>query len=170
MNIFGLPSASLDRVNSNLRSLVTHTRFINEMVPALWNAAENHGIDSVVMVAQAMKETGSGNYAGKVPATFFNTCGLKIRDPSLAGADQDATMAHAQFASWWLGANAHAQHLIAYGQYNLPDGEPLFDPRWVWVRKAGAIQVLTVEALGGKWAPSLTYGTEIVAICNKLKG
>lgn len=172
MNILGPATATPHRVAYNLRTAtgaVPHPRFVDEMLPALWDAAAHHGIDPVVMVAQALKETAAGNYTGKVPAIFFNTCGLKIRDPTMAGADQDAPMAHAQFASWTAGATAHAQHLTAYTQHDLPDGEPLLDPRWVWVRKPDTTPILTVEGLGGRWAPSPTYGTEIAAICARLQ-
>jgi len=169
MNILGPASAPIPVAAYNLGPV--HKRFVAEMFMPLWEAAERHGIDPVVMIAQALKETGRGNYSEKVPATFFNTCGLKIRDPSLAGPDQEATMAHAQFASWWMGAQAHAQHLVAYTQGDLGSwGEPLVDPRWVWVRKPDAAPVLTVEGLGGRWAPSPTYGNELAAICTRLRG
>jgi hypothetical protein len=169
VNILGPPTATVATAAYNLG--VVNKRFLAEMFSELWDAAVRHGIDPVVMVAQSLKETGGGNYLGKVPATFYNTCGLKIRDPALAGPDQEATMAHAQFASWWLGAQAHAQHLIAYTQTDLGSwGEPLVDPRWVWVRKPDATPVLTVEALGGRWALSPTYGTELAAICTRLRG
>jgi N-acetylmuramoyl-L-alanine amidase len=150
VNILGPPTATVATAAYNLG--VVNKRFLAEMFSELWDAAARHGIDPVVMVAQSLKETGGGNYLGKVPATFYNTCGLKIRDPA-------------------LGAQAHAQHLIAYTQTDLGSwGEPLVDPRWVWVRKPDATPVLTVEALGGRWAPSPTYGTELAAICTRLRG
>lgn len=172
MNILGPATATLHRVAYNLRgaiSVAPHPRLVDDMLPALWDAALAHGIDPIVMVAQSTKETAAGQYTGKVPATFYNTCGLKIRTPSLAGVDQDAPIAHAQFASWWAGATAHAQHLLAYTQRDLPVGEQLLDPRWVWVRKPDVTPVVTVEGLSGRWAPSSSYGTEIATIAARLQ-
>jgi hypothetical protein len=167
-------TADGSRVAHNLAQMRPHSRFVDEMAEVLWETAELYGINPVGMIAQAGKETGWGHYTGKVPATFFNTCGLKIRDPKLAGADQDATMAHAQFASWEAGAHAHAQHLCAYLQmtwesYPGKTPMPLLDPRWVWVYgKRAAIS--DWEQLSGAWAPSPTYGQEIVGIMDKLSG
>jgi N-acetylmuramoyl-L-alanine amidase len=165
-------TADGSRVAHNVAQMRPHGRFVDEMMPTLWLVAELYGINPVGMIAQSGKETGWGHFMGKVPPTFFNTCGLKIHNPKLAG-DQDGTMAHAQFASWETGAHAHAQHLYAYLQMTWGKGEdivPLMDPRWVHVYgKREAIR--DWEQLSGTWAyPGVTYGQEIVGIMDKLSG
>ena len=150
----------------NLRQFNPLPRFINDMMPSLVKIAIEYGIDPLVMVAQSGKETGFGAFTRSVLPTFYNTCGLKIYDPKIAG-DQESTLAHAQFASWDAGAIAHAQHLYAYLQMPVPG--ILLDPRYVHVFKKKT-PITTVEQLGGSWAgaTNLTYGTEIVDIVNKL--
>lgn len=143
-----------------------HPRFVDEILPALWWAAGYYGVDPVVMAAQSAHETGWGHYPGLVPPYFHNTCGLKVRDLT-PFPNSEVTEAHASFPDWPLGARAHAQHLLAYCQVAVPDSE-LVDPRYVWVYgKKPAIT--TVEELGGKWAPSTTYGTRIAETVAKLR-
>lgn len=167
--ILGPPTVEPSRLAYNLSRVSTikpHPRFVDDMFPELWDVGTFYDVDPTVLVAQSGKETGWGHYTGRVPHTFFNTCGLKIRDPSTLPPDD--TLSHAQFASWALGADAHAQHLLAYCQQDLPDGVPLVDPRWVWVRKPTGVPIVHVSELGGRWAPSPTYGTDIETIIAKL--
>lgn len=158
MNIFGPPTVSFERIRDNLsKRTPTPARFILEMLRPLWISAVTHNIDPVVMIAQAAHETAYGEYTGKVPHWFYNTCGLKIRNiTQFSEASGDQPLAHAQFASWEAGTTAHAQHLLAYGGRALNPGEALLDPRWVWV--AGKHKVTQVEELSGKWAPAANYG------------
>jgi len=159
------PSATIERVAFNLAARAPHARFINEMFNPIWVAGLKNGVDPVVLIAQAGKETAWGHYTGKVPANFYNTCGLKIRDPSLAGPDQEATMAHAQFASFSAGADAQAQHWRGYA--HLPVAYTLLDPRYVHVYGKGT-PVASVEGMNSRWAGP-TYGTELAALVNLLK-
>lgn len=124
------------------------------MIPALYRVAEDYGIDPTVMVAQSYHETGGGRFGRAVTPEHRNTCGLQIRDPG--GLPDDHPDAHARFPSWQVGATAHAQHLYAYAGHALPPGEENVDPRWDWVY--GRHSVTTMTELGGKWAPSPTYG------------
>lgn len=166
MQILSGSSAKYGKLYYNVHQFNPHLRFVDEMMDPLIATAVHYGIDPTVAVAQAGKETGFGNFGRAVLPQFHNTCGLKIYNPALAG-DQESPMAHAQFASWDLGARAHCQHLLAYCQVSLPPEDILVDPRWVHVfGKRPAIT--TVEELGGKWAPSSTYGTEIVSIAKRL--
>jgi hypothetical protein len=168
MRILGPPSANYDVVRANLIRLGAHDRFVNDMLPALWMAAVKYAIDPPGMVSQAFKETGGGKFGGKALWQFHNTCGLKLRYPGLfPESTGDMPLAHSQFASWDVGAEAHAQHLRAYTGCAI-DGHLNIDPRWVFVW--GKYRVETFEELGGKWAPSPSYGTEIVDIAGQLRG
>ena len=60
---------------------------------------------------------------------------------------------------------AQVQHLRAYAGW--PVDGLIVDPRYVWV--IGKHRCETFQELGGKWAPSATYGTELVAIANRLR-
>lgn len=172
MRIIGPASASSTRVAGNLAALNPHTRFLSEMFNPLWNAALSQGLDPVGMVAQAGKETGWGNYPGKVKPEFRNTCGLKVPTyvqplfPNIT--TDDNSLAHQIFPSWEVGTIAHAQHLCAY------TGQPVtglnVDPRYGAVLAKG-LRLENWSELGGtgRWAPSPTYGVELEALIRKLQ-
>jgi hypothetical protein len=163
--IINLTTAPQSLVLSNLPD-ETHPRFVDEMFPALWASALEYGIDPVGMVAQSGKETGWGNYTGKVLPGFYNTAGIKIRHQNMFPGitDGDKPLAHQMFPNWAVGAMAHAQHLRIYA------GKPVLglvvDPRYHLV---GPPPVLRWGELGGRWAPSVTYGLEIEAIMDRLR-
>lgn len=167
MRILGPPTGDKATALSRLAQLGATPLFTQQMLPALWSAAVKYAIDPLGMVAQAFKETGGGKYGGKVPPQFHNTCGLKLRYPGLfPEATGDMPLAHSQFASWDVGAEAHAQHLRAYTGCAI-EGHLNVDPRWVFV--FGRYRAETFQELGGKWAPSVTYGLEIVEIAEQLR-
>lgn len=171
MRIIGPPSADRELVLNRLFDVLgnVHVRFAADMFAPLWDAAVGYTIDPVGVVAQAWKETGGGRFAGQVSPHFYNTCGLKVRHVGkYPGVDDgDRPLAHAQFASWEVGAVAHVQHLCAYS--GMPAGIDLIvDPRYWLV--AGRHRVEQWSELGGKWAPSPTYGTELEAIMRRLQG
>ena len=58
-----------------------------------------------------------------------------------------------------------AQHVRAYAGCPIT-GELIVDPRYVWV--IGKHTLTEWSQLGGKWAPSTTYGTEIEQLMQKL--
>jgi len=160
--ILGPASATRDVVLSNLETTVL---FRDVMFPELWAAAEEYGIDPVGMVAQSIKETGGGAFAGRVKPWFYNTAGIKVRHVAdvmalLGTGDGDHPLVHQQFPGWRVGAVAHAQHLRAY--CNTPVDGMIVDPRYQFV--IGRHEAKTWADLGGKWAPSPSYGTEIEAI------
>ena len=152
--VFAAPSASLDHLQRRAEALNSHDRFIDEMMPALYEVAVRYDIDPTVMIAQSHHETGGGHFTRAVTPAHHNTCGLKVRDPG--GLPDDHPDAHAEFSSWEEGATAHAQHLYAYAGRELPPGEVNVDPRWDWVYGRHHITVMT--GLGTWWAPSPTYG------------
>jgi N-acetylmuramoyl-L-alanine amidase len=172
VRLIGPPTAAATDVLARLSdpSLFRDTRFLAEMFWPLWNAAVTHIIDPVGVVAQSYHETGGGSFTGRVPAWFHNTCGLKVADlpaqQALIGTtDADHPLCHAQFATWDAGATAHVQHLRAYAGW--PVSGRILDPRYALVTGK---QCETFEQLGGNWAPAADYGTQIVALANRLRG
>ena len=59
----------------------------------------------------------------------------------------------------------HRQHLRAY--CNAPVQDAIVDPRYDWV--IGRHDAVHFADLGGKWAPSATYGTEVENIMARLR-
>jgi hypothetical protein len=90
--------------------------FTNEIFPVLWDAGTKYDIDPVGLDAQSYKETGAGKFGGKVTPQFYNTAGIKIRDPGMfpGVTDDDHPLAHQLFPNWDTGAVAQAQHVLAY--------------------------------------------------------
>lgn len=171
MRILGPPpkGVTLTTVKALLPGMGATPLFVNDMAPALWAAAVKYAIDPTVLIAQAFKETGGGTFKGKVRPEFCNPAGIKTRYPNLFPGitDGDNPLAHSMFANWNVGAEAHAQHLRAYTGA-LIEGHLVVDPRLVYV--VGKYQVEHFEDLSGKWAPSMSYGHEVVAIAANLQG
>ena len=168
MNILSPTTAPRTTVETNLPVEAT-VLFRNAMLPELWSAAVEYGVDPVGMVAQAGHETGWGVYAGRVKPWFYNTAGIKVRHVNdvlaiLGSDDGDHPLVHQQFPNWQVGAAAHAQHLRAY--CNLPVDGPIVDPRYIYV--IGRHQAVTWADLGGKWAPAADYGQRIEDIIGRL--
>jgi hypothetical protein len=163
----GPASAKLATVQLKLAEMRPHNRFSTEMFGPLWDAAMFYGIDPVVMIAQSYKETGGGAYGGAVQSGFFNPCGLKNYASFYPGVDDgDRPLAHARFPNWKVGAMAHAQHLRAYAGVPLPLDSLIVSPRYFLV--TNRTPTGAVEELSTRWAPSATYGAEIVAIAKRL--
>ena len=150
--------------------------FVTGMMPALWSAGLRYGVDPTVMVAQAGHETGWGTFGRAVRAAWRNTCGLKVRDTVAViallgeGISSEHPLCHAQFASWRVGAEAHAQHLRAYCQ--VPVDGLIVDPRYdvvvsLWPGRRPCVEVAD---LGGLWAPSPDYGRRVQATVDRLLG
>jgi N-acetylmuramoyl-L-alanine amidase len=128
-----------------------------------WSLAEKRGnVDPAVAYAQAAKETGFGKFGGVIDETYNNPCGLKTTQ---GGADGDPA-AHMRFKDWEEGITAHLDHLALYAGV---EGYPRIDtpdPRhFPFIKGKG----YSVEALGGAWAPSSTYGEEIVKMVKEMK-
>jgi N-acetylmuramoyl-L-alanine amidase len=167
MRIIGPATADFSVVDINLGKMGAASLFRADILPALWEEAERYAVDPVGAVAQSYKETGGGKFGGAVTPQFYNTAGIKVRHlGKFPGVDDgDRPLAHAQFASWQIGARAHCQHLRGYANCPVPDDE-IVDPRyWLVIGKHNAVNF---EDLSGKWAPSSAYGSEIAAIGRKL--
>ena len=89
--------------------------------------------------------------------------GWKSPRPAEVPEGLDSQFAHATFATWTIGARAHVQHLLAY--CGLPVTTDLVDPRFSLVSAA----VTTWAELGGRWAPSPSYGVEVEAMIGEVR-
>jgi hypothetical protein len=167
LRIIGPATADFGVVDANLVKMGASPLFRDAMFPALWEEAERYAVDPVGMVAQSYKETGGGKFGGAVTAQFYNTAGIKVRHlGKYPGVDDgDRPLAHAQFASWTIGARAQAQHLRAYANCPVPD-EQVVDPRYWFV--IGKHNAASFEDLSGKWAPAANYGSTLVDIAKRL--
>lgn len=172
MRIIGPPSATRGAVTTNLRLTPATATFTDQITPALWGWATTYGIDPVGVVAQSYKETGAGRFGGAISAAWYNTCGLKVRHTALVPGvtDGDQPLAHAMFPSWDVGALAHVQHLCAYtgvAPLEVEPRIPIVDPRYGYVLGS---RLENWSDLGGRWAPSPTYGVEIETLMRRLRG
>ena len=114
-----------------------------------------YGVDPAVTWAQSNKETAFGKYTGVLTPEYKNPCGMKTSQ----GGDNYDPKAHFKFWSWLNGFSGQAQHLALYAGSKGYPWKTNFDPRNFDSIKGTAP---TVEELGGKWAPSESYGTDIV--------
>lgn len=118
-------------------------------------------VNPALAFVQAAKETGYGKFGGVLDASYHNPCGLKIE----AGGDDSDSNAHVKFDSWKEGVQAHMDHLALYaGASGYPKSDS-YDQRQFKTIKGTA---KTVGDLGGKWAPSTSYGTEVAALYDEL--
>ncbi|HOB44343.1 MAG TPA: N-acetylmuramoyl-L-alanine amidase, partial [Bacillota bacterium] len=122
-----------------------------------WSIAPSVGVDPAVAYAQSAKETGYGKFGGVIDETYRNPCGLKTSE---GGGNYDPR-AHQRFASWEDGVSAHIDHLALYAGAEGYPKQGTLDPRHFPYLRGTA---KTVEQLGGKWAPSATYGEDIVRL------
>ena len=177
MKIINSPRATYEQCEIWLNNKKTAHSLAKAMLPLLWDAAIANGIDPCILIAQAMKETGYFNFKGVIRPNFCNTCGLKV---TKGGGDQDPG-AHMRFEYWEDGIMAHSDHLALYaGASNQPKYSPecashknvnckangtTLDPRHFTYLHG---KCPNVEDLGGNWAPSKTYGTDIVSMVNEI--
>lgn len=160
-NILGKPTASIEQMKEWARGKKAHQDFI-DLAPLYYEVSKAAGVNPVVTYTQSAKETGYFKFGGVLDITFKNPCGLKI---SSGGGDKDPN-AHKRFASWEEGITAQVDHLALYaGAPGYPKpGTP--DPRHFPYLKGSA---KTVESLSGKWAPSKTYGHDIVKMIREVE-
>jgi N-acetylmuramoyl-L-alanine amidase len=126
-----------------------------------WQLAPKRGIRPEIAYAQAAKETNYGRFTGVLDASFRNPCGLKVT----AGGGNYDPGAHKRFPTWRAGIAAHLDHMALYaGAKGYPRASTP-DPRHFPFLHGKAP---SVERLGGKWAPSPTYGKELVKLVRHL--
>ncbi|WP_443659949.1 N-acetylmuramoyl-L-alanine amidase [Clostridium algidicarnis] len=161
MNILSKSEVTVKDMQNWARKANATDTFIN-LAPIYVNMAPAHGgVNPAIAYAQAAKETGYGKFTGVLNESFKNPCGLKTPK----GGDDKDPEAHTKFNSWEDGVSAHLDHLAIYaGAAGYPRKDTL-DPRHFSYIKGNAT---TVKALGGKWAPSETYGTELASMVQKI--
>jgi|GEM_PF-726843 len=121
-----------------------------------WKYAKDHGgVNPAVAYAQSAKETGYGKFGGVIDANYHNPCGLKTRQ----GGDDNDPNAHFRFENWNQGVQAHLDHLALYAGANGYPRKDTYDPRHF---ESICGKAKTVEDLGGAWAPSASYGLEVL--------
>lgn len=166
-NILGAASALLEQAKAWARSMKAPAEFV-DLADLYWELAPARGgIDPAIAYVQFAHETGylykSGKSAAGIDASYHNPCGLKITQ---GGGDYQAS-AHKRFRDWKEGISAHLDHLALYaGAAGYPKKDTP-DPRH-FVYLFGTAK--TLEQLGAKWAPSPSYGVDLVSKLAKLRG
>lgn len=138
------------------------TELFISLASIFWRLAPSIGVDPVVAYTQSAKETGLGKFGGVLDASYMNPCGMKKKE---GGGDYDKE-AHQRFGSWEQGIQAQLDHLALYAGVSGYPKASTPDPRHFDFIKGTAA---TVEALGGKWAPSASYGTDILKMMGELQ-
>lgn len=154
-------TATLLQMQNWARDKGATTQFL-KLAPIFYKIGLQVGVNPVIAYAQAAKETGYGKFGGVLNESYHNTCGMKI---TKGGSDTDPN-AHQRFISWEQGIQAHIDHLALYaGVHGYPKSTSP-DPRHFAYLFGKAP---TVESLGGLWAPSVTYGTDIVKMVRDIE-
>lgn len=158
--ILSTPRATVEQAKAWAMAKGASDVFIN-LADIVWEESIKAGVDPTVVYAQSAKETGFGKFGGVLNETFMNPAGLKISE---GGEDFDQG-AHQVFNNWESGVQAQIDHLALYaGASGYPKLDTT-DPRHFNFLMGTAT---TVEELGGKWAPSFSYGTEIVSMMGEI--
>jgi len=152
--MMGKSTVTLEQAKKWAENRGAHQRFI-DIADYYWKYGEITGIRPEILYGQAAKETGFGKYTGQVKPEQNNWAGIKIKSP-VADRPED----HETFATPEDGVRAHFNHISAYVGTE-PIGEP-HDRYYVLKTVAWRGTVKNVEQLGGKWAPDVTYGYNIV--------
>lgn len=126
-----------------------------ELAPTFYDVSVKYGVDPAITYAQSAKETNFMHFTGVLDASYKNPCGLKI---TAGGGDKDPD-AHKRFDTWEEGITAMVHHMALYaGHVDFPKKDSP-DPRHFESIYGTAPNV---EDLGGKWAPSLDYGHDVM--------
>lgn len=123
-----------------------------------WKWGGATGIRPDLLLAQECLETDFGHFTGKVPPSFHNVAGIKIKSPSPNDVRED----HEKFPSWSEGIRAHANHLCAYVGLEPvlgPEGQPVHDRYFVVASLPWAGTIKTTDGLSGRYAPRLDYAS-----------
>lgn len=131
---------------------------MTEWIDLAWKWGDATGIRPDLMLAQEALETDFGRFGGRVPPSYHNVAGIKLKDPGPI----DNTESHERFSSWSEGVRAHANHLCAYcgaEPVKGPNGEPIHDRFWVVKALPWAGSVKTTDGLSGRYAPRQDYAS-----------
>ncbi|MBU5592512.1 N-acetylmuramoyl-L-alanine amidase [Clostridium sp. MSJ-4] len=141
------------RKNNATETFISLAKLYVELAPS------HGGVNPAIAYAQSAKETGYGRFTGVLDESFNNPCGMKT---SAGGGDSDPS-AHQRFNSWEEGIKAHLDHLAIYAGAEGYPRKDTFDPRHFSFLMGRA---KNLSDLGGNWAPSLSYGTQIIDMIN----
>lgn len=160
MDIISQPRTTVAQMKAWASGRGAHPEFINQ-AETFYNISVKYGIDPAVTYAQSAKETNYFNFGGVLDISYNNPCGLKTTE---GGGNYDPS-AHQRFSSWEQGITAQVHHLALYaGQSGFPDPnspDPRHFPSIYGVAP-------TVQDLGGRWAPSPTYGDEVAQLVQSI--
>ncbi|WP_242971491.1 Ig-like domain-containing protein [Clostridium algidicarnis] len=160
--IIGAPSATLSQMQTWAKAAKATPTFV-DLAKVYWDLASSHGgVDPVIAYAQAAKETAYGRFGGVLDDSYHNPCGLK----TAKGVD-DKPEDHQVFDTWEKGVQAHLDHLALYAGAEGYPRKDTTDPRH-FPYLIGKVEN-SVEKLSGNWAPSKSYGDEIVKMAEKIK-
>jgi N-acetylmuramoyl-L-alanine amidase len=158
--ILGPPHASVQRAQAWARANDATPTFVR-LAPLYWRLAPKRGVRPEVAYAQSAKETAFGRFGGVLDGSFHNPCGLKR---TTGGGNHDRR-AHRRFRTWRQGVTAHLDHLALYAGARGYPKRATPDPRHFPFLRGRAP---TVRALGGAWAPSASYGHEILLYARQI--
>ncbi|NEZ43205.1 N-acetylmuramoyl-L-alanine amidase [Paenibacillus alvei] len=166
-NIIGKAKATVEQAKAWAKANKAPDEFV-ALADLYWQLAPlRGGIDPAIAYVQFAHETGflyrDGRSAAGIDASYCNPCGLKI---TAGGGDYQAT-AHKRFTNWREGITAHLDHLALYAGADGYPKKDTPDPRH-FPYLIGTAR--TLEELGAKWAPSSSYGTQLVGKLAKLRG
>lgn len=184
--IVGKSTTTIYQMKQWARSKGANQIFI-DLANDFYNISVARGVDPAVTYTQSAKETNFMKFTGVLDASYNNPCGMKN---SAGGGDYDGE-AHKRFNSWSDGIYAQVDHLALYAGKS---GYPKYSAdlhNWyinegngnsykaTAFKKNGTTtdprhfssifgKCPTVESLGANWAPSETYGVDIVKYMNEL--
>lgn len=159
--IIGPATATIEQMQEWAKGKKANVKFV-ELAPLFYSVSNKVGVNPIVTYTQSAKETGYMKFGGVIDITYNNPCGLKTTQ---GGGNYDPS-AHKRFKDWEEGIQAQVDHLALYAGANGYPKPGTPDPRHFPFIKGTA---KTVEELGGKWAPSKTYGTDIVKMMTELE-
>ncbi|WP_244835158.1 N-acetylmuramoyl-L-alanine amidase [Clostridium sp. BJN0001] len=160
-NIISSTTVTADQAKQWAKSNNATSEFVS-LADLYYEYAPDHGnVNPAIAYIQSALETGFGNFGGVIDSSYHNPCGLKT---STGGGNYDPN-AHQRFSTWDQGVQAHLDHIALYAGASGYPRYNTYDPRHFITIKGVAV---TVNSLGGKWAPSPEYGQKIVNLYNSL--
>ncbi|QQK08570.1 cell wall-binding repeat-containing protein [Miniphocaeibacter halophilus] len=184
--IIGKPTTTIYQMKQWAKSKGANQLFI-DLANDFYNISLARGVDPAVTYTQSAKETNFMKFTGVLDASYNNPCGMKN---SAGGGDYDGE-AHKRFNSWSDGIYAQVDHLALYaGKSGYPKYSADLHNWYLEEGNGNSYNVTalkrngtttdprhfssifgkcpTVESLGANWAPSETYGEDIVKYMNEL--
>ena len=159
--IIDKPSVNVEQMQKWATAKGAANWFVDE-APTYYAVSVAVGVNPAVTYAQSAKETGFGKFGGVLDETYCNPCGMKGES---GGGDYDPS-AHQRFVCWRDGISAQVDHLALYAGIKGYPTFHTFDPRnFAYLHGTAK----TVEELGGKWAPSASYGDSIVKMMAEME-